>query len=247
MSGQPYKRPPITEAVIEMRFAEPAEAAHLEKTIADFRPYYPAHRAVMNAGLAVGGVPMAPNNQVAQIKIDQGHRLSSHDETELIVLWPLSFVVAQLAPYPGWDQFFDRFARDWKTWKKAMGYRKIARVGVRYINRIDIPREGLSIEESDYLTVYAKLPSEFGPMLAYGLQAQFLPDSEGCRIGLNSASVLSPLLGHGAILLDIDVAVEPSPPQNDDDIYSLLNKMRTKKNVTFEACLTDRARELFQT
>ena len=84
-------------------------------------------------------------------------------------------------------------------------------------------------------------------MLAYGLQAQSLPDVEGCRVTLNSASVLSPLLGHNAILLDIDVAMEPNPPQNDEDVFVLLNKMRAKKNATFEACLTDRARELFQT
>jgi uncharacterized protein (TIGR04255 family) len=168
------------------------------------------------------------------------------DQTELILLWPQSFIVAQLAPYPGWDNFFGRFARDWKTWKRGVGYRKVARVGVRFINRIDIPQVNRVIEEADYLNAYAKLPDEFGPVIAYGVQAQFLPDDKGCRLTLNSASVPSPLLDHGSVLLDLDVGVETNPPQNDEDIYTLLNEMRAKKNAAFEACVTHRARELFQ-
>jgi uncharacterized protein (TIGR04255 family) len=246
MADQPYKRPPITEAVIEIRYAEPAELTLLADAAAHFKSEYPAQQKIMNAGVAVGGVPLPPHDAL-QIKFDQGHRLSSVDQTELVVLWAPSFVVAQLAPYPGWSHFFNRFTRDWKTWKRVVGYRKIARIGVRYINRIDIPAKGPVFDESEYVKVYPQLPPEFGPVVTYGLQAQSPPDAEDCRVTLNSASVLSPLLGYSAILLDIDVAMEPTPPQNDEDIFVLLNKMRVRKNAMFEACLTDRARELFQT
>ena len=125
VSGQPYKRPPITEAVIEIRYADPAEAALLERVAPDFKSEYPAQQKIINAGVAVGGTPMP------SIKFDQGHRLSSADQTELVLLWPPSFIVAQLAPYPGWGHFVDRFVRDWKKWKKAVGYRKIIRIGLK--------------------------------------------------------------------------------------------------------------------
>jgi uncharacterized protein (TIGR04255 family) len=47
-------------------------------------------------------------------------------------------------------------------------------------------------------------------------------------------------------MLDIDIFMVSNTPQKDDDIYQLLNEIRVKKNETFEACITNRARELFQ-
>jgi uncharacterized protein (TIGR04255 family) len=49
-----------------------------------------------------------------------------------------------------------------------------------------------------------------------------------------------------AILMDIDVSQSTSVPQNDEDIFALLNEMRVKKNNVFEACVTDQSRELFR-
>jgi uncharacterized protein (TIGR04255 family) len=201
----------------------------------------------VNYDVSVGLPP--PNirgGAVTQVDQADGHRLSSKDQAEMLLLWPLTLVVSQLAPYPGWEFFFGRFERDWRIWKRVAGYRKITRIGVRFVNRIDIPQADRVIEEDNYLKVYAKLPDTFGPVTGYGVQAQFPPDEEGCRLTLNSGLVPSPLMGHGSILLDLDIAIEVNPPQNDGEIYVLLDKIRAKKNTAFEACITDHARELFR-
>ena len=67
-----------------------------------------------------------------------------------------------------------------------------------------------------------------------------------CILTLNTSSAPSPLLGHAAIIVDIDIAREGDAPQNDEEIYALLNEIRVKKNDIFEACITPRARELFK-
>jgi uncharacterized protein (TIGR04255 family) len=242
-----YRRAPITEAVIEIRYAEPAGTDLLAKVCADFKTTYPFQHPLVNYDVTVGLPP--PNvrgEAVTQINQATGHRLSSMDQAEILLVWPLTFVVSQLAPYPGWDVFFGRFERDWNTWKRAVGYRKITRIGVRFVNRIDIPQVDRVFEETDYLRVYAKLPESFGPVTGYGVQAQFPPDDEGCRLTLNSGLVPSPLVGYGSVLLDMDIAREITPPQNDEDIFVLLDKIRTKKNAAFEACITDQAREFFR-
>jgi uncharacterized protein (TIGR04255 family) len=242
-----YKRAPITEAVIEIRYAGSVESDLLAKVSADFKAVYPLHDPLVNYDVTVGLPP--PNvrrEAVTQVNQATGHRLSSRDQAEILLLWPVTFVVSQLAPYPGWEMFFGRFGRDWTIWKKAAGYRKITRIGVRFVNRIDIPQADRMIEETDYLGVYAKLPEAFGPVTAYGVQAQFPPDDEGCRLTLNSGSVPSPLVDHSSVLLDIDIAKEVSPPQNDEEIFVLLDNIRTKKNVAFESCITEQARELFR-
>jgi uncharacterized protein (TIGR04255 family) len=165
--------------------------------------------------------------------------------TQIVILWPTSFVFSQLAPYPGWDDFFERFVRDWALWKKAVSYHKISRVGVRYINRIDIPITGDVIHYEEFLNVYPRIPDEVGPVFTYGIQTQApCPEIDG-RITINSASVPSPLLGYSSFIFDQDIYKETNIPQTDESLYKLLNQIHVKKNAVFEACITDRARELF--
>jgi uncharacterized protein (TIGR04255 family) len=57
--------------------------------------------------------------------------------------------------------------------------------------------------------------------------------------------VPAPLLGHSSFVLDQDLHTEINLPQSDDALYILLNQIHVKKNAVFEACITDRARELF--
>jgi uncharacterized protein (TIGR04255 family) len=155
-------------------------------------------------------------------------------------------VFSQLAPYPGWDVFFERFCRDWAAWKRTLGYRKITRIGVRYINRIDIPATAPIIEHEEYLNIYPHMPTELQSLMAYSVVAQLpLPDI-GCILTLNSSSAPSQLLGHAAFIVDQDIGKDDDPPQSDEEIYALLNQIRVKKNEVFEACITPRARELFK-
>jgi uncharacterized protein (TIGR04255 family) len=247
VSEQPYKRPPITEAVIEIRYAEQVEFGSFERGLSDVKRHYSSDQPWVNYNVTVEVPPAneAPASLTHVSPATFGRRLASTDETERVLLLPLSFVVAQLAPYPGWDRFFARFQRDWGTWKRAVGYRKIVRVAVRYINRLDIPREGRIIEEASYLNAYAKLP-EFGPTETYGVQARFPTDDKGYTLFINTALVPSPLLDSGSILLDLDVAKDRDPPQNDEGISDTLAELRMRKNAVFEACITEKARELFR-
>jgi uncharacterized protein (TIGR04255 family) len=246
---QPYKRPPITEAVIELRFATALDARDLEKASSSLASIYPDQQSIQNlVGVQLGLESGLDNQALPQMLINQqnGYRRLSTDSSELVSLFPESFAVAQLAPYPGWPVFFGRFIRDWKILKNTTGYRKISRVGVRYINRIDVPISGEVVEHEDYLYVYPMLPAVLGPVTAYGLQAQLPIADLGCKLTINSSSVPSPLLGHMSFLLDIDTARDEDAPQNDEGVCELLNQIRDKKNQIFEACISDRARELFQ-
>lgn len=247
MPDQPYERPPITEAVIEIRFAAPPiDAADLEKASKNLASFYPQQQSLKNVGVEVG-IPAASNDRpTTQIREQFGHRLSSTDLSEILLLWPWALMVSQLAPYPGWDSFFGRFVRDWTAWKKVAGFRRLTRVGVRFINRIDVPIANGIIEESEYLNVYPKLPDALGPVTAYGVQVQSPLHDIGCNLTINSAAVPSPLLGHGSFVLDLDIAMEVSAPQSDESLYQLLNLIRVKKNEVFEACVTNKAKELFQ-
>ena len=46
-------------------------------------------------------------------------------------------------------------------------------------------------------------------------------------------------------MFDQDIYKDNDVPQNERDLYDLLSRIHLKKNAVFEACITDRARELF--
>jgi uncharacterized protein (TIGR04255 family) len=247
MSEQPYKKPPITEAVIELRFAAAIEVDDITKVRAALKSLYPLQQPIRGIEVRLNVPPSGQQGVTTAHPIEtHGNRLSTEDQTQIVLVWPSQFVFSQLAPYPGWDVFFERFCGDWGVWKRTLGYRKITRIGVRYINRIDIPATVPLIQHEEYLNIYPRLPAEFDAVTAYSVVAQLPVSDIGCMLTLNSSSAPSPLLGHAAFIVDQDIAKEVDPPQNDDGIYALLNQIRAKKNEVFEACIKPRARELFE-
>lgn len=239
-----YKHPPITEAVIGINFSSPIKQTELNSVNKKFLTHYPHHQAVSN--VALGFHIDQTNKATTNVdKKEDGHRRSTADMTQLLVLWPTSFVLSQLPPYAGWDQFFERFVRDWTILKRSVGFQTISRIGVRYINRIDIPITGSVIEYEKFLNVYPKLPDSLNPVFAYALQAAHELKNIDCLLRINSAAVPSPILGHASFMIDLDISKESDPPQSDKDIYDLLNKIRVEKNAVFESCVSSRARDLF--
>lgn len=244
-----YQHAPITEAVIEIKFASPVKDADLEKVGADYKAHYVQEQPVSSYLLGVGlPVKKGVRPVIADCDEKVGRRLLSKDATQCLMLWPTSFMVAQLAPYRNWEDFFGRFTRDWEIWKKAIGYKEIVRVGVRYINRIDIPTTDPVVEHEKYLSIYPHLPNRFETVVAYATQVQIHLAEIDCLLTINSSSLppqAAPVLGKASFFVDIDIANETKPPQKDEELFELLGKIRKEKNTVFEACVTDVARELF--
>ena len=125
---------------------------------------------------------------------------------------------------------------------------KIKRIGVRYINRIDIPfKKGNKIDVEDYLTIFPKYPE---PQLLtsfskYTMQIIGPFSIEGFYLIINTNVVKSPLIDHFSIVLDLDLSPQGDMPQRNDKVWEMINQMREYKNNAFEMCITDKARELF--
>ena len=243
-----YKQPPITEAVIGINFQDQISEADLSAIQKKFLLYYPHHQAVESLSFKIELEAGENNKKTANTNMAEeiGHRCSTVDMTELIVLLPKSIIVSQLAPYPGWDTFFARFVRDWKMLQRVLGYRQIQRLGVRYINRIDIPTETEIVEHEKYLSIYPNITNKFGPLTAYAVQTELFMNDLQCKLTINSAAVPSPILNHASFVIDQDIAREVEVPQNNSEILSLIEKIRIRKNEVFEECVTDQARGLFK-
>lgn len=243
VQAQRYNKPPITEAVISILFEDrmgESELVDLQKALSR---HYVHSQPIKNlhVKLRVGGGPDPDINQEHEV----GSRLSSLDLTELLVLFPKSFTISQLPPYPGWDAVFTRFRRDWRILKRRLGFKTVQRIGVRYINRVDVPVEGAILAHEQYLNVFPHVTAEFGPLNAYSVQAQIYMEDLKAHLVINSASVPSPLLGHASFIIDQDIGRAIDVPQKDEEIFKLISQVRHRKNAVFESCVTDYARGLF--
>ena len=242
-----YVHPPITEAVIGISFAEPLSETDLLSIKEKLSANYPLHQPVENLHLSfqIGAGKGNKKTANAEVASDIAHRFGTPDMSELVVLGRGSVVVSQMAPYPGWDQFYARFVRDWKMVRRALGFRLISRIGMRYINRIDIPAKGPVVNHESYLNLYPRVTEKYGPLNAYAIQAEVFMEDMNCKLILNSAAVPSPLLHTASFLIDQDISRESNVPQKDEGIFALIAEIRTRKNEVFESSVTDEARRLF--
>lgn len=241
-----YPRAPITEAVIEIRFQEPVPKDLIEKV--RVRVLDQGHYLLIDPwNMRTVQIDMA--SVVASVAREAtGYRASSLDGADIFLMTTASFSVSRLAPYTEWESFYESAIRDWEIWKRAVGYQRIQRVGVRYINRIDIPsKPGERIQLEDYFTCYPEAPEGTGfPALAnYAMQLQLHGGPDGCNLIINGASVPSPLLNHASFVLDLDISKEGDVPQKDEELWGLIGRIRGYKNTAFESCITDPARALF--
>src|ERR1700682_6829116 len=109
MSSSPYRRPPITEAVLELRLADPIEIDQVDKIKDRLADDYPVPPQIMqNISITTG-----PGDQNrAQVDFG-GYRLSSADATNVAIIGRQHFSASRLAPYIDWEDFTGRARRNW--------------------------------------------------------------------------------------------------------------------------------------
>lgn len=243
MSDFQYKRAPITEAAVEFRFSSEVSSQKRKNGLKKLAKLYELHKPETRKNYKVeirpNGKPIAESTDTI---ID---KFTSIDQVQQLHIMDSSFVVSQLAPYSGWGRFCERIRRDWEALRSS-GFMPVDFAGVRYINRIDIPATGEVVAYEDYLNVYPKVPPVLDPCNHYGINVRVeLPDIKS-RLNVNSTIVESPLPKHMAIVVDLDIRRGYDEPPSDEELYSFIDQARLKKNEVFEACITDKARELFK-
>ena len=174
--------------------------------------------------------------------------MDNSDSTDIISITNAVIAYSRLAPYNGWNLFSAAALKVFDDFRKEIGLVQLKRIGLRYINRIDIPLLGLGeiVRLENYLTIQPQYPEDsFPPLQGFTMQNVFgLANNEGSAT-ITLASVPSPLPMHMGIILDIDVARSQNLPKSQSDIRDLLNIMRHEKNSVFDSCITKATKELF--
>lgn len=154
---------------------------------------------------------------------------------------------SQDAPYERFEVVRDETAKLWNLYVASTKPQVVKRLSLRYVNRLDFPREP-SIQLESYLRVVPRLSEGLAPMLSgYTLELKMpQPDMPSTLVVMRQATVSPPEGQFGSILLDIEVVrgVKLSPSSH--DVWNAFQELHDRANFTFESTITDKLRALIR-
>ncbi len=242
-----YVRAPIVEAVLEISADVPADVTPgaLGSQLEPERQRYDQKFDVstFGAGVTIDATGVTAPSATAQQQL-MGYMFVDPHNHRLFQVRRNGFLHSKQAPYDKWESFRDEARRLWQLYVAAARPTLVRRLGLRYINRLDLPTGEPDLKE--YLLT--------GPEIALGI-AQSLsgytmqldipqPDIPNCLLIIREAIVKPPRPNVFSIVFDMDILCGQQFNPSDTAIWTALEQMHTRADETFERSITDRVREI---
>lgn len=177
----------------------------------------------------------------------KGLRFQSDDKKHIVQFNQDGFVFSRLEPYESWEQLYEEGMRLWFVYVGLAQPVEIHRIGLRYINRIQLPPDELRFE--DYL-VSAPMPPKGLDVPFHGFVHQDTLAIPGHPYAINVVRTIQPpgtLDNQGMrLILDIDAFTTQGFELNEMALKQRLLEMRWLKNKVFFGSVTPNAIKLLQ-
>jgi uncharacterized protein (TIGR04255 family) len=241
-----YLNAPIFEAIIDIQVKVPSAPPPdvFTRLANELSETFPTSTSINQFQLNILPGGIAP---VAHPVHVSGVRLTRPQNDRVLQIQPRGMTFSHLPPYTRWNIFSKEARPLWQRYVEFVKPEAVTRVALRYINRIYIPHQ--RFELSDYFRLYPEIPEKI-PQDISGFFMQFqMPQSDLAKdamavINMASAGIREDGAQGAALDIDVFTACELEP--STEEIFRLLEIIRTRKNELFEACITDRSRELFR-
>jgi uncharacterized protein (TIGR04255 family) len=238
IQNQRYKRPPLIEAVLEFRFDDVSSERDLVRLKERLARGYPAVEEQRNfqVKLEVGA-------EAEQMGI-AGYKLTANNAVDVVLIQP-----SRLAPYLGWEHLVTNAKSNFDAVDKVLGYRRVTRIGARFVNRIDMPIDQLGDRNiGDLLNIRISLPDGLASSRGiFSLATNFVHEKSGVKflaqVGIGGEPTL---IDRASIFLDIDASIDSNLPANIERVWELLHTLQEAKDEVFETFITDEIRGTFQ-
>jgi uncharacterized protein (TIGR04255 family) len=239
-----YSKAPITEALIALNVKLPEETpvSALELCGNDEGLRYPDKKKF---NLAIGRMELGEEFSTSATTRHTGFVFANADKKQVFQVRLDGFTFSRLAPYERWETLRDEARRLWGIYRRIAKPVTVERLAVRYINRLDFPLPLLEMKD------YLRTVPEIAPDLPQGLAGFFMqlnipqPDIDSTLL-LNETIIEPPGPDRVSIVLDIDLFRAAQVPSDEEEMWAFFEKLHMRKNEIFEACITDRTRELIR-
>jgi uncharacterized protein (TIGR04255 family) len=235
---------PAVEAVLDFRarpsvdWKEDAVTNHFTKQL----PKYPNTEPM---GALLHTVKFDSKNLPKHVEIaDEGWRgvkMVSECQKQIAQFRFDGFAFSRLRPYEDWEEFSTEALRLWRLYRDYAQPHDIARLGLRFINRIECSLNDLRLE--DYLRDCPQPPAGFvgAPFETYLHQETVIVP--GGKYAFKRVQTIQRPGNQEertvGLILDVDVFTTKSRDLNEVDLLKMLPEMRWLKNKVFFGSLTE--------
>ena len=249
-----YAKAPIKEALIDIKFKLPPDVTPLTlssifRKVSDDYPQVENTLSVENkSDLKVG------QSVLNQTKTSfTGSRFLNHDGNQIFQARTDGFTFSRLSPYEDWQSMRKEAQKLLNVYVEHTKAQEITQITVRYINKLALP---LPMQDfSVYLRTVPDISADLPQGVSDYLMQLRIPDQEIDGL-ISITEAIFPKEQQEkeflSVLLDIGLSCNASfkmdastdTTTNLSDCWEFLEKLHVRKNDVFEACITDKTREL---
>ncbi len=193
------------------------------------------------------GVGFQPKEKGIEQKFEMTQQIQflRTDETALVQVAPDLLVINHLKPYPTWNVFKPMTSENLNIYKKIANPKGFKRIGLRYINKIEIPEEKIEMEE--YLKFYPPIPKELPQIyLGFNINVEIPYEDERDLLLLTLGKAIPEKSGIISMILDLDYAMVIPEKVSFEGVEEWMEGAHTIIEKAFESCITDKCRNLFE-
>lgn len=234
-----YKNPPIVEALCEFQF-EPNPDSAWDLVVPgliydDLQDSFPKREP--GRLFAVG--------TRAQFQFNEAVRFLSEDEKTVVLLGENVLSVNRLKPYSSWEEFLPLIKKGFAAYIDVVKPKGFRSVELRYINDIEVPDRYDRLEEYVNVrpSVELTLPQSIEAFII-GIQLPYEDSRDSLRIELTGFSVEE--TDTVRTTLDLDYSLVEAGEVSPDQVFQWLEVAHTRIEESFEACVTDKAKQMFE-
>jgi uncharacterized protein (TIGR04255 family) len=237
-----YKQPPIVEALCEIYLA----GSRWDLTVPGLffervREDYPQKAELAGVGIEV---QLRPDQaETRSLPVDSRMRFMKADSSRMLQLTRDLLVVNQLRPYPRYEDWRQEVHRAINIYRELASPAGIDRIGVRYINRINLP--GPLVRMEDYFRIYPELPQELGAAHGAFMLNLVLSAATPHQLQLTLGTAPAEQPGSMGFLLDIYDVAALGGRDAFGEVPGLLDQAHANIVHTFENTITAALRSRF--
>lgn len=233
-------RPPITEALIDLRASIEQSPETFRAFAQELKPEFPDvdERRGVKTELKIEQGKLIPG---AEDMGFQGLRVKNADGTLIAQFRPDGFTLNNLKSYVGGDGLITDALSLWARFAAKVQPVLVTRVALRYINQLELPfRDGDQLKR--YLAAPPELP-EGAPQRVSEFLTRVVAHDEQSPSVVVVTQRLQPFVEgrHPILQLDVEAFQVGEFPVDKADLRAVLETLRLVKNRTFFSLLTDEA------
>jgi len=242
-----FPKAPIQEALLDIQVVLPVEFAvsSLKSFGKGIEDRFPESQEYIQYVQNVQIVPTVDSKPAPPSQIIDGYVFVSKTNGKVTQARRAGFTFHKLKPYSRWEDFSSEAKELWQRYVDLVHPVSVKRLGLRYINRVELPSDIRDLRE--ICTLFPDVPNGVPQTWMEYFQRFVSPREDGAIAAVSLALDNQPPPRKPSVILDIDVGYHLPIEKIDNTVFwTRFDALRAWKNEIFDASVTQKAKELFR-